>query len=356
MSRLPLFKHSPIVVPLKSRMPKLSLDTSQQEETPSLPSEYLSQTAGPSQYIQDPSSSRKLLVLDLNGTLLLRPKHRPKAKDSSVRSARPTHPRPYIPSFREYISHPKTTSWLDTMVWSSAQPHSVKEMVEKCFGHKTCLKALLARDMFGLDPELYAKKTPTTKDLSIIWNASTFTSSPSLASLISDNITEDPPKISHSAATTVLLDDSPRKARLQPWNHICIQEYDKGLRKADLDVWESLKVPSNKPKKTKRTKPSTDAAVAEVESVATELVPTTPKGKYEETLLAVIGVLEALKHQSNVAAWIRDGGLLKTGTDEPLPDSGTMWFNNAEVANRWTEKGRSALNELGIDIESGVRG
>ncbi|THU81915.1 hypothetical protein K435DRAFT_591086, partial [Dendrothele bispora CBS 962.96] len=37
-------------------------------------------------------------------------------------------------SFRKYLFHPETSKWLDMMVWSSAQPHSVEDMVGRVFG------------------------------------------------------------------------------------------------------------------------------------------------------------------------------------------------------------------------------
>jgi hypothetical protein len=116
---------------------------------------------------------RKLLVLDLNGTLVYRSPHRSarerlfgrrsaagdRADDdvyaqfdpSQPRPLRVVHPRPYISSFRQYLFHPKTRRWLDTMVWSSAQPHSVNDMVARCFGdEKDGLVAIWARDKLGL--------------------------------------------------------------------------------------------------------------------------------------------------------------------------------------------------------------
>ncbi|KAF9488591.1 hypothetical protein BDN71DRAFT_1403057, partial [Pleurotus eryngii] len=39
-----------------------------------------------------------------------------------------------LPSFREYLFHRRTKEWLDTMVWSSAQLHSVEDMVHRAFG------------------------------------------------------------------------------------------------------------------------------------------------------------------------------------------------------------------------------
>jgi len=36
----------------------------------------------------------------------------------------------------------------------------------------------------------------------------------------------DPRLQRHSALSSLLVDDSPLKAALQPWNHLCIREYD----------------------------------------------------------------------------------------------------------------------------------
>lgn len=126
---------------------------------------------------------RKLLVLDLNGTLVYRSPHRPwrerhpapvpgatavteedvyaQFDPSQPRPLRTVHPRPYLTSFREYLFHPSTKRWLDTMVWSSAQPHSVGDMVERCFGDwKGELVAIWARDRLGLSNSDYGACSP----------------------------------------------------------------------------------------------------------------------------------------------------------------------------------------------------
>lgn len=139
---------------------------------------YLNLSLQPSLPLADPTASRKLLVLDLNGTLLLRSPHsrdRPRAPPPSYSRGRqsadtPSNPypaprtvylRPYLPSFRAYLFHPNTLQWLDTMVWSSAQPHSVNDMVDKCFGtYKEGLKAIWARDTLGLIGNEYCKSNP----------------------------------------------------------------------------------------------------------------------------------------------------------------------------------------------------
>jgi len=114
-------------------------------QTPGASSSYLSIARSPSLRIASPTpASKKLLILDLNGTLLLRPKPR-------MVKSRPILPRPYMPSFRKFLFHEDVIGWLDVMVWSSAQPHSVDQMVDKCFGEtRSQMKAVWARDTLGL--------------------------------------------------------------------------------------------------------------------------------------------------------------------------------------------------------------
>jgi hypothetical protein len=109
------------------------------------PSEaYLSASLNPSPAAQ---SSRKLLVLDLNGCLV----HR-----SSI--GRVCYPRPHILPFRQYLFHPSTRSWLDVMVWSAAQPHNVAAMVDACFGDdQNHLVGVWARDRMQLRKEDYSE-------------------------------------------------------------------------------------------------------------------------------------------------------------------------------------------------------
>ncbi|KAI0331573.1 hypothetical protein GY45DRAFT_1248559 [Cubamyces sp. BRFM 1775] len=347
--------------------------------------------------IQEPAHARKLLVLDLNGTLLHRsPMPRPKTRHHQpyeerprdehgnvLPRLRPVHPRPYMDAFRSYLFAPQTKRWLDVMVWSSAQPHSVGDMVDKCFGdEKEKLLAVWARDTLGLSSDHYHRKVQTVKDLTKPWSyfsshsahipssphssiASTPRSSPepSSPSRPSDNTEPSTPQ-AHSALTTLLLDDSPRKAELQPFNHVCIGEYSGERRAKDLESlqteqeWnaaiearqsldaqiaevkgtpapnESPEVPVpkdgdepvpdaeletpldpgaasseapaevSKKRKRKEKKLQKRAALLEKFEAGGK-----PDVSYDETLLAVIGVLDEIKAQANVAAWIRAGGL-----------------------------------------------
>lgn len=105
--------------------------------------------------ITDPSSSRKLLILDLNGTLLYRETY--KARDyGTPYKSRIARPRTYMPSFRRYLFHPDIRLWLDTMVWSSAKPNNVDAMVVEAFGDdRDGLVAVWARDTLGLNVQEY---------------------------------------------------------------------------------------------------------------------------------------------------------------------------------------------------------
>lgn len=109
--------------------------------------------------------------------------------------------------------------------------------------------------------------------------------------------------------------------------------------------------------------------------------------KCDETLLAIIGILDALKLESNVASWIRAGGLWAGySTAEPLSDASSdmemgsdaehrtktrrrdgdadvswskkdleqRWYANPDVLDHWAARGRSALDTLQIPISSGL--
>lgn len=312
---------------------------------------YIALSLEPSHVVDNPRASRKLLILDLNGTLLIRSQHsRARAYGGNhTRSAprlRAVQPRPYIPAFRAYLFAPKTREWLDTMVWSSAQPHSVADMVDRIFGDaQSELVAVWDRGSLGLTKEDYHRKALTTKDLTKPWTLLPLGTNPAKTAVLSEvDCTAEQaglaPAVAHSAMTTLLLDDSPHKARLQPYNHVCIPEYTSSFREKDLRQFHHEK-PTQEPKHRKRkqktkesvsdqTEPaeillpssasdptvigSTSAHVEQssIPISPTERVHTSSRSSaepYDPTILAVIGVLDEIKKQSSVAGWIQGGGL-----------------------------------------------
>lgn len=123
---------------------------------------YLALASEPSKTLPEPT--RKLLILDLNGTLLLRSPRPAKSSRSqqfqfqyqSHAAPRRVMPRPYLTALRAYLFAPQTRAWLDVMVWSSAQPHSVEDMVSRALGDdREWLVAIWARDTLGLTEDHY---------------------------------------------------------------------------------------------------------------------------------------------------------------------------------------------------------
>jgi hypothetical protein len=65
-------------------------------------------------------------------------------------------PRAYLTAFRAYLFAPWTRTWLDVMVWSPAQPHSVEDMMSDTFGRdRDTFLAIWARDTLGLTEDHY---------------------------------------------------------------------------------------------------------------------------------------------------------------------------------------------------------
>ena len=126
---------------------------------PACPSpSYLDFASEPSKTLPEPT--RKLLILDLNGTLLLRSPRPPKYSRGQHQQSHPAlrrvMPRPYLAALRAYLFAPQTRAWLDVMVWSSAQPHSVEDMVLHALGDdREWLVATWARDTLGLAEDHY---------------------------------------------------------------------------------------------------------------------------------------------------------------------------------------------------------
>ena len=131
-------------------------------------------------------------------------------------------------------------------------------------------------------------------------------------------------------------------------------------------------------------------------------------GEYDEMLLAVVGILEEVKVQGNVSGWMRRGGLMlgqeqevsvdyanlsakkrrlsdesdSPGTPPSQPlleddadvtgitpsavtgipmnksemEETSIWFEDQELVEWWADKGRVALDGLGIEVVSGVVG
>jgi hypothetical protein len=111
-------------------------------------------------------------------------------------------------------------------------------------------------------------------------------------------------------------------------------------------------------------------------------------GAYDETLLAVIGILDQIRLESNIAGWIRAGGLWKgvgnvvggttgdrlrglkrrrhssggtfstenitTAEDDLISEPGPPWFSDPVNLAYWIARGRRAIEILGIKENAGL--
>lgn len=180
-----------------------------------------------------------------------------------------------------------------------------------------------------------ARKVQTTKDLRKV-----------LSHLIETKKLPDP-TTPYSEKTIVLLDDSPLKAVFQPWNQIVIPEFDKALHR-------SSRLAAGLKSDTHDDSDDGEASTSQ-----------TGQGhEMDKILLAVIGILDQLRHVSNVPLWVRAGGLtfdldetnLHPPTHESLPSHVDYqhWFNDQEVYSKWVAKGEEALKRKGIEVRHGL--
>ncbi|KAI7866266.1 HAD-like domain-containing protein, partial [Spinellus fusiger] len=138
-------------------------------------------------HVQPKRDTRLLVILDLNGTLVSRT------------GKRGMYIRPYHQQFFDYLFEN-----FDVMVWSSARPESVENMSLMFGDYNDKLIASWNRTHFGLSKHDFNAKTKTIKDLEKVW------------SFLGNQ---------YNATNTVLLDDSPQKTILQPYNAIHLKTF-----------------------------------------------------------------------------------------------------------------------------------
>lgn len=152
--------------------------------------------------------SVKLLILDLNGTLLYRPRHPERDRNHDMRESS-MNPllRPHLAEFNSYIFR-----HFKVMFWSSATRRNVESMITAVTTpqQRSQLVGIWARDTLGLTLEDYHQKVLTIKDLRKVFESKRIGKFS---------------KTGWDVSNTILLDDSVFKASYQPYNHICVPEF-----------------------------------------------------------------------------------------------------------------------------------
>ncbi|PWN32007.1 uncharacterized protein FA14DRAFT_181926 [Meira miltonrushii] len=250
----------------------------------------------------------------------------------------------------ENVSHPKThgthfwpkensepeplpSATYRLLLWSSAQPQNVDHMARAILNPNQAeqLLRVYARDTL-VTRKFYSLKSPSVKDLEILWAALNNLMGNDEAKkrgeerLFAEARDREDRQVQQDQAAleklhglwnkeivlpkenektgvysdgfgygphnTLLLDDSVSKARIQPFNHLLVPEFDAERAKV---VKEYKKKQAGESEKEEEEEEETD----QDEEVQTP----------EDILLQIIGVLEHARYQKNVSSWIRFGGL-----------------------------------------------
>ncbi|KAF2676232.1 HAD-like protein [Lentithecium fluviatile CBS 122367] len=162
---------------------------------------YLLQVIGKPEVVDPPDL--KLVILDLNGTLL----HRPNARKQPWKMIG----RPMLPEFLQYLFDN-----FAVMIWSSAKPENVKILVETGLGaYNSQLIATWARNTLGLAPQHYSMNVQCYKDLARVWASDE----------VQCNMIGYEEGKRFDQRNTILIDDSKLKAAAQPFNLLEIPEF-----------------------------------------------------------------------------------------------------------------------------------
>jgi hypothetical protein len=163
--------------------------------------QYLKQASLQAEVTFPPST--KLVVLDLNGTLIYRP--------NSRKQPRKMIARPFLQQFLAYLFDNFVV-----MVWSSAKPDNVNVLVEIGLGdYRHRLIACWARETLGLEPKHYDLNVQCYKNLHRIWASND----------IQRHMPSHPSHARFDQRNTILIDDSSLKAAAQPHNLLEIPEF-----------------------------------------------------------------------------------------------------------------------------------
>ncbi|KAI1774190.1 HAD-like domain-containing protein [Hypoxylon cercidicola] len=152
-----------------------------------------------------PQPRKILVVIDLNGTVLYRPNRR---RDPSGFVERP--------HARAFLSYCLETFLV--VIWSSAKPNNVQRMCDQLFtpAQRERIVAIWSRDRFGLSAEDYNGRVVCYKRLTTLWaDPAVRASHPDFAA--AGKVWDQ--------SNTVLIDDTPEKARSEPYNLVEVPEF-----------------------------------------------------------------------------------------------------------------------------------
>ncbi|UZJ55916.1 hypothetical protein CBS101457_005236 [Exobasidium rhododendri] len=241
------------------------------------------------------------------------------------------------------------------LLWSSAQPHNVDSMARAILSPEQAeqLLRVYARDTL-VNRRLYAQKAPSIKDLEILWSvlnnksigkegerrlfaearekeddespdeddrreqsanggASNESANRAQEDVVFPKVHEDghyEGGAGYGQHNTLLLDDSVDKARLQPFNHILLPEFDQSRAQKTIYALRKSSSEANVEQEEEERNDLGEVKGSDDERRDVKIKRKKKRGsEVDDVLLQVIGVLEHARFQANVSSWIRFGGL-----------------------------------------------
>ncbi|KAJ9125651.1 hypothetical protein QFC22_000613 [Naganishia vaughanmartiniae] len=353
----------------------------------------------------DPTQSRKLLILDLNGAMLVRSK---RSSNSAANTRRRVYLRPFLDSFLNFIFAPARAASSESgsveqdlqemrpyeaFVWSSAQPVNVDSMIRSAFG-KWAIPAspdpqerveceewisrieraenrpgrilgVWTRDAMDLTRQQYGRKSTTYKDLNKVFNHFR-TFAPTSAER--SRFYHPDPDFTPSTKSTLLIDDSTIKACMQPYNHIPIPEFDlECLRRGDVvsqnvkrgvkgeigengasDIYDDTIREKARLLRLVFGHSASDffSLHANSEPLASSLSKEPPT--LDGILLGVIGILSEVQDVVNLPAWIAAGGLLPDVKHTFTQDMSSRGWDNVVLVDSKSAEVNSGNSDAGM--------
>ncbi|KAG0141044.1 hypothetical protein CROQUDRAFT_725852 [Cronartium quercuum f. sp. fusiforme G11] len=297
---------------------------------------YLAEVAKPSSLLdpEEAANRRCLLVLDLNETLVYRLKNWIPAAliEANILRWRFVR-RPFLGTFLAYLA----ALPFDVLIWTSAIEKNTGWMV-RALGWGTeptsplpPLLGLWTREHLGLSRMEFKSNVQTRKDLALVWNAFPKSSSSDVsphtlgtepgvgmetktrvklkteAQEEANDVTIDDVSVIRqwNASNTIILDDNPEKAALQPHNHLPISTF----KVAPF------------PHQT----PLVSISTGEAQNI-------------DSSLLIIIAALERLRHQSNISHFISNGGLNGISESEGVAVCDALGLVVEPGMDQWVER------------------
>jgi len=124
---------------------------------------------------------------------------------------------------------------------------------------------------------------------------------------------------------------------------LMLLEREKAIKPSDVDNTETERTRKRQEKKKLKKEKLLLEKEQQLEAQRKEENGKMGEERYDELLLAVIGIIDELKLQGNVAGWMRSGGLVHVGDQETILESNTNIDSHARTSSPTSENSETTI-------------